>query len=110
MPMDAVLGCRGLSHPLERHMSMAAEHYDRLLAAHYTWMLGGDIAAVAKDQATLLRELGVRARGDGALAVDLGCGPGPQSLALAELGFSPVLAVDSSRALLDELSGLADRA
>lgn len=86
---------------------MATEHYERLLAAHYTWMLGGDIAAVAKDQARLLTELGVSPRAAGALAVDLGCGPGPQSLALVELGFSPVLAVDTSRALLNELSGLA---
>lgn len=91
-------------------MSTVTEHYDRLLAANYTWMLGGDIAAVARAQAELLRELDVSPGAVGALAVDLGCGPGPQSLALAELGFSPVLAVDTSRALLDELSGLADRA
>lgn len=90
-------------------MTMATEHYDRLLAAHYTWMLGGDIAAVAKDQARLLSELGVSPGAADALVVDLGCGPGTQSLALAELGFSPVLAVDSSRILLDELSGLAGR-
>lgn len=89
-------------------MATVTEHYDRLLAAHYTWMLGGDVVAVARGQACLLRELGV-SPGAGALAVDLGCGPGPQSLALAELGFSPVLAVDTSRALLDELSGLAAR-
>jgi SAM-dependent methyltransferase len=91
-------------------MSMAAEHYDRLLAAHYTWMLGGDIAAASEKQARLLRDLGVSPGADGALAVDLGCGPGPQSLALADLGFSPVLAIDSSAALLAELSGLAGRA
>lgn len=91
-------------------MTMAAEHYDRLLAAHYTWMLGGDIAAVAKDQARLLRELGVIPVAANALAVDLGCGPGTQALALAELGFSPILAVDTSRVLLGELSDLADQA
>ena len=90
-------------------MTSATEHYDRLLAAHYTWMLGGDIVAVAREQARLLRELGVGPRAAGALAVDLGCGPGTQSLALAELGCSPVLAVDTSRALLDELSDLAGR-
>lgn len=90
-------------------MTMATEHYDRLLAAHYTWMLGGDIAAAAKDQAHLLTELGVSPGAAGALAVDLGCGPGTQSLALASLGFSPVLAIDSSPTLLDELSGLAGR-
>jgi SAM-dependent methyltransferase len=92
-----------------RRMTMATEHYDRLLAAHYTWMLGGDIAAIAKDQARLLSQLGVSPGAAGALAVDLGCGPGTQSLALAELGFAPVLAVDTSRTLLSELSGLAGR-
>jgi predicted RNA methylase len=69
-------------------MTAAADHYDRLLAAHYTWMLGGDITALATDQAHLLSDLGVRAGLRGALAVDLGCGPGTQSLALAELGFA----------------------
>ena len=37
------------------------------------------------------------------IAVDLGSGPGFQSIALAELGYSPVTAVDSSRELLGEL-------
>ncbi|MDQ8706175.1 class I SAM-dependent methyltransferase [Streptomyces sp. LHD-70] len=82
----------------------ASAHYDRLLAAHYTWMLGGDIATLAAQQARLLDELGVRPGRAGTEAVDLGCGPGPQSLALAELGFSPVLAVDTSRPLLNELA------
>jgi SAM-dependent methyltransferase len=88
-------------------MTAAADHYDRLLAAHYTWMLGGDVTALATDQAHLLSDLGERPGPAGTLAVDLGCGPGTQSLALAELGFSQVLAVDTSQPLLDEL---ADRA
>jgi SAM-dependent methyltransferase len=37
------------------------------------------------------------------LAVDLGSGPGFQTIALAELGFSPVIAIDTSSELLDEL-------
>lgn len=90
-------------------MTTASEHYDRLLAAHYTWMLGGDVTAAAKDQVRLLNDLGVRPGSAGTLAVDLGCGPGPQSLALAELGYSPVLAVDTSQALLGELTDLAGR-
>lgn len=85
----------------------ATDHYDRLLAAHYTWMLGGDIAAAARTQAGLLRDLGVLPESAGALAIDLGCGPGTQALALAELGYSPVVAVDTSRDLLDELSANA---
>ncbi|CAM5671339.1 hypothetical protein SAVIM338S_07038 [Streptomyces avidinii] len=87
-----------------------AEHYDRLLAAHYTWMLGGDIHANAADQGELLRRLGVRPEDRGDAAIDLGSGPGPQTLALAHLGFSRVTAVDTSRALLDELAGHAGTA
>ncbi|MBX7553250.1 class I SAM-dependent methyltransferase [Streptomyces sp. NPDC004232] len=90
-------------------MTTASDHYDRLLAAHYTWMLGGDVAVVARDQARLLNDLDVCPGAAGTLAVDLGCGPGPQSLALAELGFSPVLAIDTSRPLLDELTDLMGR-
>jgi SAM-dependent methyltransferase len=89
-------------------MTLAAEHYDRLLARHYTWMLGGDLAGLAAEQAELLRGVGVAPTAAGATAVDLGCGPGGQSLALARLGFSPVLAVDTSKVLLDELAAAAD--
>lgn len=78
----------------------AVAHYERLLAAHYSWMLGGDVREVAERQAGLLAELGVKG---GGVAVDLGCGSGAQTLALAGLGFSPVVAVDTSRRLLDEL-------
>jgi cyclopropane fatty-acyl-phospholipid synthase-like methyltransferase len=83
-------------------MSKVGEHYDRLLAEHYVWMLGGDLAAVADGQAKCLRGLGVRPQQSGSTALDLGSGPGPQSLALAAMGFD-VIAVDTSRGLLDEL-------
>ncbi|WP_331766134.1 class I SAM-dependent methyltransferase [Embleya sp. NBC_00896] len=85
-------------------MTDAAVHYDRLLAAQYTWMLGGDIDALAAQQAALLRDLGVAPGRAGGVAVDLGCGPGQQSLALARIGFGSVTAVDSSEALLAELA------
>ncbi len=81
-------------------MATAAAHYENLLARHYTWMLGGDLEDTAARDREMLEGLGVRA---GALAVDLGCGPGPQTLALADLGFATVVGVDSSRELLDEL-------
>ncbi|MDH6680036.1 SAM-dependent methyltransferase [Rhodococcus sp. LBL1] len=85
-------------------MATAADHYDHLLADHYTWMLGGDIGAAAATQANLLRGLGLEVRAeDGAMAVDLGCGPGPQTLALVRLGYTSVTAVDTSASLLAEL-------
>lgn len=40
-------------------MTAVADHYDQLLAANYTWMLGGDLETVTEAQAGLLRELGV---------------------------------------------------
>lgn len=86
-----------------------AEHYDGFLAEHYTWMLGGDLPALAAAQRAHLSRLGVVPGPAGPLAVDLGCGPGHTSLALAGLGFGPVLAVDLSRALLDELAPYAAR-
>ncbi|MGW7522575.1 class I SAM-dependent methyltransferase [Streptomyces sp. NPDC054783] len=91
-------------------MTTACEHYERLLAEHYTWMLGGDIEAAASGQAALLREAGLpadTAEAGGDIAVDLGCGPGPQTLALARLGYAPVIAVDTSALLLDELTKYA---
>ncbi|MFD9303206.1 SAM-dependent methyltransferase [Streptomyces sp. NPDC060048] len=91
-------------------MTTPTEHYDRLLAAHYTWMLGDDIHANAADQAELIRGLGIQPEAHGDVAIDLGSGPGPQTLALAHLGFSRVTAVDTSRALLDELIGHAGTA
>ncbi|MGW0825106.1 class I SAM-dependent methyltransferase [Streptomyces sp. NPDC002845] len=81
-----------------------SDHYDRFLAEHYTWMLGGDLRTLAAAQRARLTQWDVLPGPDGSSAVDLGCGPGHTSLALAELGFDDVLAVDLSRPLLDELS------
>ncbi|MFE3961059.1 class I SAM-dependent methyltransferase [Nocardia sp. NPDC059091] len=91
-------------------MTAVDDHYDRLLAEHYTWMLGGDIDRVANTQADLFRRLGLAARpSDRASAVDLGCGSGAQTLALAHLGYESIAAVDTSAALLDELTENAKR-
>ncbi|MFI6980953.1 class I SAM-dependent methyltransferase [Embleya sp. NPDC050154] len=86
-------------------MTDATVHYDRLLAEQYTWMLGDDIEALAAGQAALLRDLGVLPGPAPGVAVDLGCGPGQQTLALARAGFASVVAVDSSKLLLAELAG-----
>lgn len=85
-------------------MASVIDHYEELLAAHYSWMFG-DFDATVAQQAAVLRDLGI-ASGGGALAVDLGCGSGFQSIALAELGYR-VIAVDTSQRLLDELQDRA---
>ena len=64
-------------------------------------MLGGDLEAAARSERALLDELDVR---PGPVAVDLGCGPGPDALALADLGCETVIGVDTCQALLDELA------
>jgi SAM-dependent methyltransferase len=84
-------------------MNDAIRHYDKLLAEHYSWMVGMPFEEKAAEQKALLMELGLRAGRHGT-AIDLGCGPGYQSAALADLGFSRVIAVDTSQALLDELA------
>lgn len=82
-------------------MNAVEAHYDRLLAEHYTWMKGGfDAMLEGARRFVAAHRLGPP-RTD-AIAVDLGCGPGAFSIALAEAGFS-VIAIDSSRRLLEEL-------
>jgi len=76
------------------------QHYDQLLARQYTWVFG-DVQSRVEENKILFHSLGL-GNGAGALAVDLGCGPGYQSLALSKLGYE-VVAVDSSQALLNEL-------
>jgi len=90
---------------LSATMATVREHYDEVLSQHYSRMFGDFEAKVAEQQA-LLERLGTRARQGGSVAVDLGCGSGFQSIALARLGFR-VLAIDFSRRLLDELNGRA---
>jgi SAM-dependent methyltransferase len=88
-------------------MSNVATHYEQLLAEHYVWMFGVSFEQKVAEQKALLDQVVSTlpaARRSGS-AVDLGSGPGFQSIALAELGYSPVIAVDSSRELLGELQG-----
>ncbi len=84
-------------------MSEVARHYEQLLGRHYVWMSGLPFADKVAEEQALLRHLGL-APGAYGTAIDLGCGPGFQSIALARLGFARVLAVDTSEALLDELN------
>ena len=80
-----------------------ARHYETLLAEHYTWMFGVPFSAKVDEQREALTGLGVRP-GEHGTAIDLGSGPGFQSIALAELGFDRVVAIDTSQALLHELN------
>jgi len=86
-------------------MSNAVEHYRRLLAPYYTDMFG-DFDAKVAEQRALLERLGISAPGAASRALDLGCGSGFQSVALAELGFR-VRAVDLCEALLAQLEARA---
>ncbi|NVN11409.1 class I SAM-dependent methyltransferase [Nguyenibacter vanlangensis] len=83
-------------------MSQATRHYDELLARHYSWMNGLTLNEKIDEQKLLLAEAGLD-DGPKDIAVDLGCGPGYQSFALARLGYKTVIAVDASNALLAEL-------
>lgn len=81
---------------------LVAKHYEDVLAKHYSWMTGMPFEEKVAEQRQLLCALGIGPRIGGA-AVDLGCGNGYQSFALAELGAAPVWAFDTSAYLLNEL-------
>jgi SAM-dependent methyltransferase len=86
-------------------MSNVAKHYQQLLAEHYVWMFGIPFEQKVAEQKAILerviRSLPPALRSG--LAIDLGSGPGFQTIALAELGYAPVIAIDTSRELLAEL-------
>lgn len=86
-------------------MRSAGKHYEDLLARHYTWMLGDDIEATVSGQRALLEASGIAGPDhDGSsVAIDVGCGSGAQTLALADMGFATVVGVDSDETLLAEL-------
>lgn len=75
-------------------------HYDEFLAPVYSWILG-DFENAYQANVELFASLELSPE-YGDLALDLGCGPGCQSLPLAERGFS-VIAIDFCQELLDEL-------
>lgn len=81
-------------------MHTTLDHYKALLADIYTWMAGGPTVALESSRA-LFKQCGITGHPRG-VAVDLGCGPGFQSLTLAELSYE-VLAVDNCPAFLESL-------
>jgi SAM-dependent methyltransferase len=86
-------------------MSKAAKHYRQLLAEHYVWMFGIPFEQKVAEQKFLIERFAssLPAELRSGPAIDLGCGPGFQAIALAELGFAPVIAVDISKELLSQL-------
>ncbi|MFW5489501.1 MAG: class I SAM-dependent methyltransferase [Desulfovibrio sp.] len=74
-------------------------HYDGFLADHYDWMCGGFDSGLARAQDFFARHGLACPLGK---ALDLGCGSGFQSLALARLGMA-VTAVDNSPRMLEIL-------
>lgn len=81
-------------------MTSAVEHYEHLLAEHYSWM-SGDGSPFEKGIAQVAVLQRAKVTG-GDQAIDLGAGPGFQAIALSELGYR-VLAIDTSQELLGEL-------
>ncbi len=91
-------------------MSTVNEHYKQLLSKHYTWMFATSFEERVDHERSLLFQAleTLKNKPERALVVDLGSGPGFQTVALAQLGFSPVIAIDSSAELLDELRSHID--
>jgi SAM-dependent methyltransferase len=81
-------------------MASVRKHYDNFLAEHYSWMFG-DFSAKVQENKDFFKLNSIEPR-SGGKALDLGCGSGFQSIALAKLGFR-VLAVDMCETLLNEL-------
>jgi 2-polyprenyl-3-methyl-5-hydroxy-6-metoxy-1,4-benzoquinol methylase len=81
-------------------MASVKDHYDTHLAHFYEWMTGDFDSVRAQFQRDFER-LGLISHKK-AIAVDLGCGHGPGSVALNNLGFK-VYAIDFNAQLLESL-------
>lgn len=76
------------------------DHYDNHLGKVYSWMIG-DYESRTNEQYSFFKSHDIFPKGKRG-AVDLGCGNGIQSIALARLGFD-VIAIDFNNTLLSEL-------
>ena len=85
-------------------VTSANEHYDNFLASHYSWICGGSDLKINENRKFFRDHVGIS--DCSGIAVDLGAGPGFQSVPLAESGFK-VIAIDTSRELLLELNANA---
>src|ERR1700756_1302802 len=103
-PSDLETCARAQCH-YHTSMSNVAKHYEQLLAEHYVWMFGVPFEHKVAEQKSLLERIvsSIPSALQRGAAIDLGSGPGFQTIALAELGYAPVIAVDTSDELLTEL-------
>jgi SAM-dependent methyltransferase len=83
------------------NMTTVKEHYENHLSHFYAWEMG-DLKVKVDECKRYLQVHGIAPGDIARYALDLGCGHGIQSIALADLKFS-VVAIDFSRQLLDEL-------
>jgi 2-polyprenyl-3-methyl-5-hydroxy-6-metoxy-1,4-benzoquinol methylase len=89
----------------ENGMAGVKEHYDNLLALHYSWICGG-AGLKFEENRKFFQSHDIRPGLSGA-AVDLGAGSGFQSIPLSQAGFN-VIAIDLCRDLLMELKSQAE--
>lgn len=82
-------------------MAKAIEHYENLLADHYSWLWGGLEAKITENE-SFFKESNIVPKKSGN-AVDLGSGSGFQTIPLSKAGFN-VTAIDLSTKLLEEIA------
>jgi SAM-dependent methyltransferase len=82
-------------------MEQMKDHYESLLADHYSWLFGG-LEVKCSENKRFFNSNDIRPGANGK-AIDLGCGSGFQSIPLAQIGFN-VTSIDLSPKLLAELS------
>ena len=70
-------------------MSAVDQHYEHLLAQHYSWMFGVSFEERVNEQKAFLSHAlePLESAPEDTLAVDLGCGPGFQTISWRSLAF-----------------------